>query len=200
MFCSLCTLCSSIDFVAAAPRPSHPQLSYKHHKSIIDLEISANNGCQLCQVLFRQGAQHAIRSRGTAQKICSNGLVDLNQIYYATWSTAASHYAGLPLHGVTEIQFFREGERFGERRDGFFVSLEPFAQHGNRQFIVQPGNEANRTEFLAAKSGYILGRPIVENPNSEACYEQIHTWMRDCAAKHHAASLGLKDYPLMLAL
>jgi len=127
----LCRLCSSIDFEAAAIQDSPSHSRCKHCKSVTNLETSANNECQLCQVLFRYGAPQAVRSRGTAQGVRGDVLIDLDQIYYATSSNSPSRYPHLPVYGVTEIQFFRQGERSGARKDGFFVSLELFAQNGN---------------------------------------------------------------------
>ncbi|PMD55183.1 uncharacterized protein K444DRAFT_100166 [Hyaloscypha bicolor E] len=112
----LCSLCSSIVFEAGAHVYEPGSTNFpKHHSSFTDLETSANSGCQLCQILFRNGATPMESGGRTHQGD------DLHQIYYRTHtSTFLTKY---PLgRGVTEIQFFLKGETVGPFERGGWVA------------------------------------------------------------------------------
>lgn len=142
-------LCQSIDFKASAvPEqaswfPGKHTRGPKHHASFTDLESSANNGCELCQFLFRYGALPSIQAGGIDYR--GHGL---DQIYYRTYNANSyepprtgyyKHYYSRTRDSLNKIQFFLEHDGWepenacGHR---FPPALELIARYGNCTYMI----------------------------------------------------------------
>jgi hypothetical protein len=115
----LCSVCKSIDFVAAASQDDW-KTHHKHHSSLETLRNAARKGCQLCQVIIRYGkkASHRRYDLSTRDE-------EWQHIFY---HTSDGFIAGGDTYlGATRIDFYQKG-------DGFFFRGDLLAKAGKLSY------------------------------------------------------------------
>jgi hypothetical protein len=113
----LCSVCKSIDFVAAASRDDELKEGHKHHSSLKNLRNAARKGCQLCQVIVRHGEKAQYRHYDPSIKD-----EEPQQIFYYT-SDLLHPGINAPYLGATKIHFYQKGNA-KHKKTGFSFSAD----------------------------------------------------------------------------
>ncbi|KAF2807416.1 HET-domain-containing protein [Mytilinidion resinicola] len=167
----LCELCNSINFVKANVDPGEVwrlgtfRRGYRHHRSVLALLESADNGCELCSVLCRA----ANLDEKKAQK--HDRIHPESQIYCILKNSFNGDFCadvnGDLYHGRSRISFEQDCIKSSRMTEAFKCELSIFCEE----------------DSLAANMDIISGRAIVPADSDEAI-SLAQRWIQTCLREH----------------
>ena len=144
----LCDVCNSIDFRAAVDNrywdPTRSRHHSKHHASFTDLQVAADQGCELCKLLADYGnpggsipcnayIRHMGRSEEGGEDEDYNGakvsVEEREQIFYTTFCDDGPDEES-PSNGATKIYFHQRGPKDRYKGYGLHLTFGLFASAG----------------------------------------------------------------------
>ncbi|RDW58859.1 hypothetical protein BP6252_13335 [Coleophoma cylindrospora] len=164
MLCNFCA-CINIDQVYTENK------GYEHHRSYFDLDVSADAGCELCDLIRRsQGPYGGILSRDFEQGLGHN------QIFCRPVKNHAK--AG----GLIRLFFAQYGrQKDDDRLESLCFVFTTAGEYLPRKYSHFSQSDIGADDPAAA---LVRGRPLSDTCSSEACFSLATAWIERCLRDH----------------
>lgn len=163
----LCDLCANLDLDQASSRKG-----YTHHSSFKALLVSAQNGCEFCDIIVNSSQQD------------NDAILHMEQEFQNT------EIACKFVHD-SSLLFAQKGV-FGI--GGLYSTISVFVPTGMNNF-TEPQLFDNLIYFMLDSPAAFLvgGRPVCPTSASESCFGLVSAWLQRCLSTHQICSHNIQN-------